>query len=378
MQTLNFYLVLFLFIVLPFLSVDANGQIINKIRSGKDSIAARMRRMPTMDSLVTKGAEIFRIKKDTLSAKINSLPSYDSLENTARNNVAKRRKNNAALRKQMDFHTNWEQGKVPDFTNAYTLNRHELRLNLFGRSAYAFTDRFEVSSFIPVVFLPNLSFKYRYIDNPHFAAAFEAGVATGALPLAIASGLLLPGAVIGAGTAGVLHGSDYSAKLHATWRPGKKVAFSLRVGASGFKTRYIGVIGGAGLGSGGGLIGFLPVDKGLIRATWLMAGFEIDYAINKRNIIVLRGSINSITTPRSRMNDTGMTAGRNYLSYPSLSYTHAWNHFHLTAGLFDLYYPPEVRSPKGSAITGSEYVNVYWLLNNGKRKKVTEASSTQR
>ena len=371
MQMIKPYRFSLVFLILIFLHSSARSQIIDKIRARKDSVAARIRRTVGVDSSVGGKPGLLKAKRGSLATKIYSAPSFDSMKSVAQTSLLEQRLKNKEANKSKEFHTSWLGGRVPDFTNAYTLNKHEVRLSVFGRSAYGLTDKLEVSGFLPLVFMPNLNFKYRFVDHPHFAAAYEIGGATGAFPIAVATGIALPGILLEVGTAGVFRGSDICGKVHATWRPGKKVAISLRAGASYFKIRYTGIVGAAGLGgSGGALVGFLPVDQGLIKATWLMGGFQLDYAINKRNIVVLRSSINGINTQRSRSNDTGVNAGkRNYLLYPSLTYTHAWNHFCLTLGVFDIYYPPVVKANKGNVISGSEYVNVYWVLNNGRRTK---------
>jgi hypothetical protein len=80
------------------------------------------------------------------------------------------------------MHIGWEDGHVREFTNAYTLHCNEVRINIFGRSSYAFSDKVEMSSYLPMLITPNIAFKYNFIDKKHLALAIEAGTAAGIFP----------------------------------------------------------------------------------------------------------------------------------------------------------------------------------------------------
>lgn len=255
-----------------------------------------------------------------------------------------------------DIHVSWQNGKVAEFHSAYTLPRHQFRLNTVGRSSYTLSDRTELSSYLPLLFLPNLSVKHRFFDRPGFAAAYEGGAAVGLIPFAAASGLVLPGAALGVGTVGVFTGSDVYGKLYLSWKPSKKITFSVRGGLSRMHLSYHGIGAFAGAGSGGELIGAVPANFRVLSTTFRSTGAEIDWAINSRNIIV--GNI-------SYSNFKGLCGG---LLFPSVSFTRAVRkHFHYTVGVYDLLDTPDYHASK---LKGSPnfypFANFYWIFNNGR------------
>ena len=129
--------------------------------------------------------------------KLNALSNFISqvASGQKRNQIADSISSLISAKKKRDIHSSWAEGKVPEFSSPYTLSRHELRLNLFGASSYAISDRFELKSYLSAIIVPNISFKYRFYDKNNFALAYEAGGAIGGFPIAAAGGFVLPGAI---------------------------------------------------------------------------------------------------------------------------------------------------------------------------------------
>jgi len=255
--------------------------------------------------------------------------------------------------KVKSMHVGWQKGRLPEFSNAYTLQRHEFRLNVLGRSSFACSNRFEISSYLPLIICPNISFKYKFIDKAWFASALEAGTAGGIFPVAAAGGIILPGAAAGAATIGLLHGSDNHVKLFLSVRASNKLTFSVRASASTIKVGYWGIGGFAGVGGGGAVVGILPLVLSK-RFTWLSGGFETDYLINEKNVIVFNTSLG------------GFEGGRKQLGLTTLAWTHAKIHFHYSVGLYTFLDPPAWEIIKNSKLPVSVFANVYWIFNNGK------------
>jgi hypothetical protein len=255
--------------------------------------------------------------------------------------------------KTLQIHQGWNDGRIPEFSTAYTLQRHEFRLNVIGRSSFAFSNRFEVSSYLPLILVPNLAFKYRFIDRPHFASAIELGTAGGLFPVALFTGILLPGAAVGGGTLGILHGSDNHVKLFLSLHASDKLTFSVRGSLSTINIGYTGIVGVAGIGGDGEAAGLLPVRLNA-RYTWFMAGFETDYLLNPTNVLVLNTSIG------------GFDKASKQLGVASLLWTHARIHFHYSVGLYGFYDPPTWEIVKSSKLPISVMANVYWIFNNCK------------
>lgn len=303
--------------------------------------------------------------KDSLVSKTEKLLSIDSLKKAS--SVLMKNLNKDSIHKQAKhlyygepstvFHIGWENGRVPEFSNAYTLQSHELRLNILGRSSYAISNRLEMSSYLPLIMSPNVSFKYRFLDQGNFASAFEFGTAHGAFPLGMAFGILLPGAIIGGGTVGYVKGSDNHLKLYSSWHPTQKLTFSARGSVSFLKIGYAGLIGVAGVGKDGVIAGALPVNISH-RFNYLMGGFETDYVLNQKNVLILNSTI------------SGFEGGKTQLIIPSLGWTHAKTHFHYTLGLYTILDPPtwETWKAEKSNMPLGAYANVYWIFNNRIRK----------
>lgn len=319
-----------------FVALNGYGQK-TQLQNLQNSLIAKTQKLPSTDSLKKSGSTLIKnFSKDSIHKQAQHLYYGDP----------------ATV-----FHIGWEDGRVPEFSNAYTLHRHEFRINVLGRSSYAISNRLEVSTYLPLFMSPNVSFKYRFFDRGNFASAFELGSVRGALPLSVATGLILPGAAIGAGTAGFVRVSDNYLKLYASWHPTQKLTFSVRGSMSFLKIGYSGIIGVAGIGKDGVVAGALPINL-KHRFNYLMGGFETDYVLNKKNVIVLNTSI------------SGFEGGKNQFIIPSLGWTHAKTHFHYTVGLYTILDPPswKVWNDEKSKMPLGAYANVYWIFNNRLRK----------
>ena len=254
------------------------------------------------------------------------------------------------------MHIGWSDGRIPEFSTAYILQKNEIRLNLIGRSSYAISNKVEVSSCIPLLITPNIAFKYKFFDSKYFASAIEVGTALGAFPIALAGGFMFPGGAVGGGSIGILYGSDNHAKLFLTVHPTQKLTFSVRGSISAIHAGYIGGGAFAGVGGNGASAGLIPIDVGK-RFKFYAGGFETDYVLNKQNAIVLNTYVG------------GFEGGTKQLGLATLSWTHALSHFHYSLGLYGFFDPPTYEMVHESKLPVSFYLNLYWILNNGRTIK---------
>lgn len=338
-------------LVIVFCLANAPGMAQNSFwDKARSNTKAKLAHMPSLDSMLRRAEHTVTTKVEETKAEV------------AETAKAKREEKKARV-----MHVGWEDGKVWEFQNAYTISKHEWRLNLLGPSSFGASDRLEVKSYIQLMLAPNVSFKYRFLDKGQFSAAIEPGASLGGLPVAGAVGILLPGGAVGGGTVGIVTFSDVFVKLYATWHPTKKFTLSVRGGASRIKASFSGLGGFAGIGGSGGAVGFFPFNVGLIKTTWVMAGFEADYVLNERNALVLRSSIGKLHTTGLGNEDISYTSA-DYLMWPSASWNHAWRHLHLTAGVYGVFDPPSFTIVKSSRLPIGPFADVYWVLNNRKRE----------
>lgn len=244
----------------------------------------------------------------------------------------------------------WAEGRVPEFNNAFILKKHRVRLNILGRTSWAATRRLEISTYLPLIFMPNLSFKRVLINKSRFAASAEYGFITGALPVTAGTGLLLPGLVAAGGTAGIIHGFDNYLRLYVSYKPNTRLTFSLRGGASLMRMGYTGLVGGIAAGGDAVFAAVLPVNAHTSWKRWYMGGAEIDYVINPINALVLNASL------------AGFENTKKMIFFPRLAWVHARNHFHYMIGLYSLLDPPQWDIVKRSNYFISPYANVYWIF----------------
>ncbi|MES2703149.1 MAG: hypothetical protein V4649_10945 [Bacteroidota bacterium] len=335
------------------IATAGNGQTF--LRSARDSVRAKYNRLPPADSLLSRGKRSLRRQERVVTEERPAAP--------AATDTAARKPIDAVI---LPLRTGWADGRVWEFSNAYTIRKNEWRLNLLGPSSFGITDKLEVKSYLLAVVTPNVSFKYRFLDRKPFSAALEAGGAAGGLPVAAAAGIILKGGGIAGGTAGIITFTDVFMKVYAGWQPTHNLTLSVRAGISHIRASYKGFGGFAAIGGNGGAIGFFPFSANLIRANWAMAGFEADYVLNARNAIVLRSSVGRLYTTRIADLKTD-TSSADYLAFPSISWNHGWKHLHLSAGVYAIIDPPSFDLVRRSELPVSPFVNVYWVLNNGRR-----------
>ncbi len=320
-----------------------------------------------LNAIKSKGNKLYEkyIKSDDSTSILNNLNTRKNaakkyVDTNVRQETANI-KNSLKTHDSVVRHVGWQDGRVAEFNNAYTLRKNEIRLNIAGRSSWAITDRLEMSVFLPLIILPNVSFKYRFLDKPHFAIASELGGAIGIIPVAAASGLLMPGGAFGAGTLGLLTGSDIYYKMYFSWKPCRKFTFSARGGYSDIRLAYHGLLGFAAAGGSDAVVAAVPVNFKLVHTSYSMAGFETDYAITAHNALVAKVAFGEFA----------ITGGG--ILYPSLTYTHAFKkHFHISAGVFKLLDYPHyyiLKEKTNNSLPFDFYYNFYWTLNNRVRSR---------
>ena len=251
------------------------------------------------------------------------------------------------------MHIGWQDGHVPEFSTAYTLHRHEVRLNLMGRSSFAFGNKVELSIYIPLQLTPNFALKYKFVDKKYFASALEIGAAVGIFPLGVAAAIVMPGGGVGGGTIGLLNGWDVHLKSYFSFPVTNKLCFSFRGSVSTIHAGYLGGAIFAGLGGNGGAVGIIPVRESK-QFYFFSGGFETDYVINKINVIVWNTYLG------------GFYEGSKQIGMSTLAWTHAKKHFHYTLGLYGFFDPPSFEMVKESKLPVSVFANIYWIFNNGK------------
>lgn len=320
------------------------------VQSVKDSLVSKGRRLPSAREMKAKGTQLFDkylTNKDTTSARPDTA--------TDRAEVAVQVK--PVYKKE--YHVGWPDGRLAEFNNAYTLRKGEVRLNIAGRSSVALSARSELSSYLPLIIMPNLFFKHRFVDTRHFVAAYETGAAFGVIPVAFASGIVMSGGAIGVTGLGIFTGNDIYGKLYLSYQPSHNFTFSVRGSASRISINYHGLAAFAGAGgSGDAIIGVAPTNFKLVKTYYYMLGGELDYVFHERNSVVLN-------TSYSRFD--GHPGG---ILYPSLYYTRAVKkHFHYSLGLFKVIDVPRYASLK-SEMPVNIYYNFYWILNNGRKVRV--------
>ncbi|NOY28272.1 MAG: hypothetical protein GXP62_20625 [Oligoflexia bacterium] len=244
---------------------------------------------------------------------------------------------------------NWQDGRVPARNGPWTVGANTTRLSLFGRSAVGLGDRTEISTLLPVdlVLFPNLAIKHRFIEDPHFAAAYKLGLGFGLLPLAGATVLPTPFPFVGGGV-GLAAGSVQSAGVQLAWRPGR-LCLTGRGGLFAAEGVIMGVGGGASVGA------VVPVGFATGQAVggW-SAGTEATVTLGPRNAAYLSGDVYHLL---------GLPNG---MIVASAAWMHAWRHTHLVLGLYSLIDLPDAQMLH-SALPVSPMANLYWTFGKGQR-----------
>jgi hypothetical protein len=236
----------------------------------------------------------------------------------------------------------WEDGRVPEGDNAFTLERHTLELSLLGRSGFGVTRSFEISTYLPLdlALFPNLGFEWRLYEGPTWAASFKLTLGAGAYP--IVGGGIIPYPPVAAGFVGFVAAGFEEGELMVSARAARPLTLTLRGGGLAIE---MGV-----LALGGGLAVYvplvLPIAAGGV-APGLTGGAEADLALGANDALIVSGDVYYLD---------GASEG---LAMATAGWTHAWSHFHLTLGAYTLIDLPAAHALSDS-LPVAPYANVYW------------------
>ena len=246
----------------------------------------------------------------------------------------------------------YRPGDVPEGGNASTLRHHEVRLSLVGPSAIGLTDHTELSTFLlaDAVLFANLQLEHRFVDGD-VAASWSIGVGGGALPVAGATVLPLPGAIVGGAGVGVIAAAEQHAALHVSWKATPALAVSASLGGFALEGGFAGIGVGGGVGGGGGGGGGATATGGSSRVG-PMAGFEVAATLGARDALVV--SFDAYKFKPLVMD------GPNGLLYGRATWTHAWEHFALSLGAYGFADPPHYRIPRDSKLPIGPFGSVAW------------------
>ena len=248
-------------------------------------------------------------------------------------------------------HADSRPGIVPEGTNAFVHDRHEVRLSVLGTSSFALTDKTEIGSYLlaDALLFPNLRVEHQLGQSEHVATSFMLGAGAGVYPLAVGGVLPMPGGVVAAGGAGIAWGSIQTATVITTVRV-DCLAMSLNAGGYAMEGGLVGVIAGAGAGGGGAGAGATPAETHGSR-TGLTAGTEISRTFGRRDALV--AAVDVWTLPAMTMDaPTGLV-------YPRITWTHQWAHWQLTGGAYALIDLPNARSLHSKEPV-APFINVAW------------------
>jgi hypothetical protein len=235
-------------------------------------------------------------------------------------------------------YADWENGEVPEASNAFTVKRHRLRINILGTTAVGITEKTEVSTYLwlDAMLFPNVTLKHRMFDDGRVAVAISGGVGAGLLPYAGAS-VQTVGAQI-----------SYRATPHAVVTIRGNV-----VAAEGGNATAAGIISPAGPGAAAYAI------HGSRFGGTLGAGAT--YVLDSHNAFVIEGDA------------AKLRGSREVVTLATVNWTHAWQKIHLSVGLFSMLQlrsRPVEQSTQGMEPMSTEaaskvpmpYANVYWTL----------------
>jgi len=236
----------------------------------------------------------------------------------------------------------WEDWRVPEGANAYTVKRHDLRLDLIGRSAFGITSRVELSTYLllDAVLFPNLGLKVRVADTPRVAVAVEGHVGGGLYP--VAGGGLLPFPPVAFGSVGFVAASFQLIGTQVTVHPAHALAFTLRGNliAAEAKSENVGGVVGPGAAAA------LPFAFGG-SSVGASGGAEVDWVLGKHDTLVLEADV------------AGFRHAREQLSLAWIGWTHGWKRFHLTVGAYTIVDLPDAKMLHDKEPV-APFGNVYW------------------
>jgi len=247
----------------------------------------------------------------------------------------------------------YQDGEVPEGTNAYTLHRRAVHVSLLGTSAVGLTDNTELATYLmaDALLFPNLRLEHRFLRGDQVSASLMLGAGAGLYPFAVGAFLPLPGAVVAGGGVGFAWGAVQTATVVGSVRVTRDVTLSANAGGFAVEGGFAAVVGGVGAGGGGaGGGGGATSDSG--SRTGGTAGVELAATIGPHDALI-------VACDAWMMRPTQMDPAEGLL-YPRATWTHAWRHFHLTGGAYALLDPPSWKAAKDSKMPVAPYVNVAW------------------
>ena len=246
----------------------------------------------------------------------------------------------------------YQPGRVPEGSNAFTLPRHDLRLAVLGRSGFGFTDRTELTTYLTLfgVLLPNFEIKHRYYDEGAFAAAWSMDLLGGLYLVPIAGAIPLPGGAAGAAGVGAVPIGSEAANLFFTYRASYRLALSGKGGLRAVEAKAILVAAGGAVGggnSGATLLATSVSGSRLIET----GGLEVSGTLGGHDAF-LAGLDGWFFNSWNSSHDDG-------LIFPCLAWTHAWTHTHFAGGAYTLVDLPHMRALH-SRLPVAPYLNLFW------------------
>lgn len=247
----------------------------------------------------------------------------------------------------------YQDGEVPEGMNAFTLHKRAVHVSLLGTSAVGLTDNTELATYLAAdaVLFPNLRLEHRFLRGDDVSASFMLGAGGGVYPFAAGAFLPLPGAFVAGGGVGFAWGAVETATLVGSVRVTPAVTLSGNAGAfaleGGFAVAAAGVAAGKTDGGGGGGTASNSGSR-----TGGTAGVELAATVGRHDALIVACDI-------WMLQPKGMDPAEGLL-YPRITWTHAWQHFHLTGGAYGLFDPPSWKTTKGGQMPVGPYVNVAW------------------
>ncbi len=247
----------------------------------------------------------------------------------------------------------YQDGEVPEGMNAFTLHKRAVHVSLLGTSAVGLTDNTELATYLAAdaVLFPNLRLEHRFLRGDDVSASFMLGAGGGVYPFAAGAFLPLPGAFVAGGGVGFAWGAVQSATLVGSVRVTPAVTLSANAGGFALEGGFAAVAGGVGAG-GGGAGGGAGATSNSSSRTGGTAGVELAATVGHHDALIVACDA-WMTRPK------GMDPAEGLL-YPRVTWTHAWQHFHLTGGAYALLDPPSWKTTKSSQLPVGPYVNVAW------------------
>lgn len=240
-------------------------------------------------------------------------------------------------------HADWDDGRMPEGDNAFTLHRHRVRLSLLGRSAIGLSDHVELSSYLPLdlVLFPNLMLKIGLYDSSRTALALKLSAGGGLYP--VIGGVPLP-PFAALGFVGILAGSYQLGQMAFSVQPLSHLTLTARAGVLGLEIGTVTVVGVVG----GGAADAFPILTGG-STVGADGGGEIDAVLGPHNALTADATFFYLRSDRRA------------LMLATLAWTHAWRGPHLSVGAFTFTDVPHATLWQGHPPIGP-YLNFYWTF----------------